>query len=339
MPSVTIKRILVIVVVIIGFAVIVNILSDIISDDNDVYISDNYGNINYNDVREYLAKVDFSSVKSSDLFRSGTVNKYTLKFFKYLQGKFKDMEFNEHIEAVRQYLHTLMDSREADEMLGLYKKFIDYEKQVAAELNNAGELKSSGDLLQVLKKMKSLQYQIFGKENAEIIFGTMMKAQEYPIRRGGVVNDNGLYASEKQKLLQKLNTDMWGDEGSNVENSRKPYTAYTETLSIYSKDMSEMSDKQKQEKLTEIRKSIFPPDVVLRLEAVDSRIETEKERDAQYQKDYNEIMQRNDISENEKNIEIRNLQNKIYGEDAESIRRMDNITKSSEELKKNYKIN
>jgi hypothetical protein len=71
-----------------------------------------------------------------------------------------------------------MDSREADEFIVLYKKYIEYENRVASELNNAGEQKTTGDMLKVLKKMKSLQYEFFGKENAEIIFGTMMKAQE-----------------------------------------------------------------------------------------------------------------------------------------------------------------
>ena len=102
---------------------------------------------------------------------------------------------------------------------------------------------------------------------------------------------------------------------------------------------SDLSEKQKQDKLTEIRKSIFPPDVVLRLEAVDVKIEAEKERDAQYQEDYNDIMNRNDISSDEKNYKIKELQNRIYGEDAESIRRIENIIRNSEELKKNYNVN
>lgn len=339
MPAVTFKRILFITAIIIGFAVIINILSDILSDDNDEYISNISEKIQYNDVKEYLSKIDFSSVNSSDLFRSGSVNKYTLKFFKYLQGKYKDMDFNEHFEAVRQYLYTIMESREADELLALYKKYLDYENLVATELNKAGELKTTGDLLKVLKKMKSLQYELFGKENAEIIFGAMMKAQEYPIRRGGIVNDSNLFAAEKEKLLQELNADMWGDEGSKVEKSRKPYIAYTETLSIYSKDMSEMSDKQKQDKIYEIRKSIFPPDVVLRLEAVDSQVEADKERDARYRKDYSAIISRNDISADEKNNKIRELQDKTYGEDAESVRRMESITSGREELKKSYNLN
>jgi lipase chaperone LimK len=103
---------------------------------------------------------------------------------------------------------------------------------------------------------------------------------------------------------------MWGEESARIESSRKPYIAYTETLFIYSKDLSEMSDKQKQDKISEIRKSIFPPDVVQRLEAVDNQFEADKQRDVRYQKDYNAIINRNDISADEKNKIIRELQDK-----------------------------
>lgn len=339
MGSITIKKISIVAVIIIGFAVIINILSDSISMRNDDYISNSSENIKYKDVKEYLAKVDFGTSDNADLFKSGAVNKYTLKFFKYLQSRYKEMELGEHFESVRKYLYTIMDSGEADKLLELYKKYVEYENLLATELNKAGELKTTEDFLNVLKKMKSLQVELFGKENAEIIFGAMMKAQEYPIRRGGIINDSTLYASEKEKRLKKLNSDMWGDEGSDVENSRRPYVAYTETLSIYSRDMSEMSDAQKNEKISEIRKNIFPPDVVQRLEEVDGNLEAEKQRDEQYKKEYGEINNNSELSSDEKNSRIRALQDRVYGEEADSVRRMENISKGKEELKKTYNIN
>lgn len=339
MAALKIKRMFIVAAIVIGFAVIVNILTDTISDDSAEYISDTSEKVQYSDVKDYLSKVDFGSSSNRDLFKSGTVNKYTLKFFKYLQGKFKDMDFSEHIDSVREYLYSVMNHKDADDLLVLYKTYLDYENRVANEINNAGELKTAQDLLKVLKKMKTLQYELFGKDTAEIIFGAMMKAQEYPIRRGGIVNDNSLYASEKEKLLQKLNSDMWGAEGDRIEKSRKPYVAYTETLSIYSKDISEMNDKDKQLKIKEIRKTIFPPEVVQRLEEVDSSIEAEKERDTQYQKEYALIVNRTDISADEKKIRIRDLQDKLYGEDADSMRRIESITSGSDELKKSYNTN
>lgn len=339
MRRITIKRFFLIIAVLIGFAIIINVLSESISGNTDDYISNTSGEVKYNDVREYLAKVDFGTNDNADLFKSGAVNKYTLKFFKYLQGRYKDMELGEHFESVRKYLYTIMDSGEADKLLELYKKYVEYENLLAAELNKAGELKTTEDFLNVLNKMKSLQVELFGKENAEIIFGAMMKAQEYPVRRGGIINDSTLYASEKEKRLKKLNSDMWGDEGSDVENSRRPYVAYTETLSIYSKDMSEMNDAQRGEKISEIRKSIFPPDVVQRLDEVDSNLETEKMRDEQYKKEYSDIMNNNEYSADEKNSRIRSLQDRVYGEEADSVRRIENISKGKEELKKSYNIN
>jgi hypothetical protein len=40
-----------------------------------------------------------------------------------------------------------------------------------------------------------------------------------------------------------------------------------------------------------------------------------------------------------KKIRIRELQDKLYGEDADSIRRIESITSGSDELKKSYNIN
>lgn len=339
MPKITFKRILIIAGALAGFAIILNVLTESISVSSDEYITKDSGAIKYNDVKEYLAKVDFSSQNNGQLFKGGVVNKYTLKFFKYLQTRYKDLDYNEHIEAVKNYLYSAMDSGEADKLLELYKKYIEYEKEMASELNSAGELKSTDDYLKILKKMKALQVELFGKENAEILFGTMMKAQEYPIRRGGIINDNNLYATEKEKRLQKLNSDMWGDEGSMIESSRKPYVAYTETLSLYSKDFSEMNDTQKQQKISEIRKNIFPPDIVQRLEDVDRNIESDKRRDEQYQKEYSDIMNNNELSGDEKNSQIKSLQDKVYGEEADSIRRMDDMSKGKDDLKKKFNIN
>ncbi len=339
MPKITFKRVLIITAALAGFAIILNVLTESMSVSSDEYISKDSGAIKYSDVKEYLSKVDFSSKNSTELFKGGVVNKYTLKFFKYLQTRYKDLDYDAHIEAVKNYLYSAMDSAEADKLLELYKKYIEYEKVMAAELNSAGELKSTDDYLNILKKMKALQVELFGKENAEILFGTMMKAQEYPVRRGGIINDNTLYAAEKEKRLQKLNADMWGDEGSMIESSRKPYVAYTETLSLYSKDFSEMSDSMKQQKISEIRKNIFPPDVVERLEDVDRNLESDKKRDEQYQKDYSNIMNNTELSGDEKNSQVKALQDKVYGEEADSVRRMEDMSKGKDDLKKKYNLN
>lgn len=339
MFQITFKRVLIFSSFLIGFAVIMNILSESINVNNDAYISDISEQIKYDDVKEYMAKVDFKDNRTTDLFKKGAVNKYTLKFFKHLQMKYKDMEYSDHIEAVRKYLYSIMESGEADKFIDLYIKYIKYENLVSSAINSAGEIKSTEDYLKLLKNMKSLQQEIFGKEIAEIIFGVMMKSQEYPIRRGGIINDNSLYASEKEKLLKKLNSDMWGEDGNKVEQSRKPYVAYTEALSIYSKDMSEMSDSQKNDKISEIRKSVFPPDVVKRLEDVDNEIEKEQQRDNQYKKEYDDIVNNNEISSEDKESKIRVLQDRIYGNESDSIRRIDSISKGKEEMMKEYNIN
>jgi len=333
------KNIILLVAFVAGLAIIINILSENMNSGDGEYISSTSEKIGYNDVREYLSRSDFSGQRADEYFKTGLVNRFTLKFFKYLQGQFRNMDYDSHLESVRKYLYSIMDTSEADEFLELYKKYVDYENRVAKAINSAGTMRSADDYLELLKKMKALQVEMFGNENADIIFGAMMKSQEYPIRRGGILNNNTMYAAEKEKMLKKLNSDMWGEDAAQVENSRKPYVAYNEALSLYSRDMSEMNDAERQNKISEIRKNIFTDDVVKRLENVDKQLADEKLRDEQYSRDYNSIMNNSELSDADKTEEINNLQSRTYGEGAESVRRIENLNKGKAEMLKKYKTN
>ena len=248
------------------------------------------------------------------------------------------MSLEEHFEAVQRYLESMMDINDVIKLMDLYKKFIEYENLAADEINRAGELTSPEDYLAMLRKLKKMQIEIFGQKDAELLFGAMMKMQEYPVRRSAIINDPNIYGAEKEKLLKKLNEDMWGNDAAEVEKSRKPYVAYTETLSIYEKDLSEMSEEMKAKKVDEIRKNIFPPDVVNRLEEVDRELEAEKKRDDDYKAELSKIESNDKLSAQEKEKSIKELQDRIYGEDAEAVRRRENISKATEEMLKNYNL-
>ena len=87
MATVTFKRMFFIIVIVIGLAVIINILSDIISNYNDDYISDTSEKIEYNDVKEYLSKVDFSSGDNKELFKKGYSKVKIAKELTYVLGQ------------------------------------------------------------------------------------------------------------------------------------------------------------------------------------------------------------------------------------------------------------
>ena len=143
-----------------------------------------------------------------------------------------------------------------------------------------------------------------------------------------------MYGSEKMDKIKKLNTDMWAEEGSNVENSRKPYIVYTEKMSIYSKDLSEMSDEQKVSKIREFRNSTFPPEVVERLEKVDQELALDKERDITYKEKYDDLVNDSSLNEEEKKEKINSLQNEIYGKNSDSLRRREAMNAGKSDLMK-----
>ncbi|HNX23876.1 MAG TPA: lipase secretion chaperone, partial [Spirochaetota bacterium] len=281
----------------------------------------------------------FSGDKSREYFKDNLINKYTLKFFKYLQETFKDMTYDQHIEAVRKYLYDSMDSESADKLLVIYKKFLDYENRIAAEISGIKDLETTDDFLNILLKMKKMQIEIFGEKDADIIFGASLKSQEYPIRRAGIVNDKSLYGKEKEERISKLNKEMWGSEGEELEKNRKPYTQYTEKIETYSKDLSEMTESDKLKKIKEFRAQVFSPDIVQRLEEVDSLMEAEKQKELSYLSAYSEITNNKDLNEKEKKEMIYNLQNKTFGEEADSVRRRTEMEAGKNDLIKKYKAN
>ena len=331
------KNIITFAIIIVLLVLAVKIVSNSFSSEEAEYISGDSKELSYTDVRDYLKKVDFSGDKSREYFKDNLINKYTLKFFKYLQETFKDMPFDQHIEAVRKYLYNSMDSESADKLLEIYKKFLNYENRLASDINkNMQDLNSTNDFLSMLSKMKKLQIEIFGEKDAEIIFGAALKAQEYPVRRAGIINDNSLYGKEKEERIRKLNKEMWGSEGENLEADRKPYNRYKDKIETYSKDLSEMSESAKANKIKQFREETFSPDIVKKLEEVDNIMEADKQKELSYLAASSEITNNSNLSEAEKREMITDLQNKTYGDEADSVRRREAIESGKSEMSKKY---
>lgn len=328
-------------ILIISFGVVCVILFNVfvrsVNSNVDEYISPASDKITYDDVKDYLKKIDYSRVKESGIFEDKIVNKHTIKFFKHMQVLFKDKSFDEHLIAIKEYLLTMMSPEEAERVLQLYKKFIDYENDVAALVNSSGRIGSEEDFLRLLQKIKKVQVKYFGSEDAVILFGAELKAQEYPLRRKAIINDTGLYGKEKEEKIAKLNQEMWGNQASEFEDSRKPYVKYQDKLNIYDKDLKEMSESERIAKIKDFRESIFPPDVVQRLEELDQQIVFEEQRDQEYKVSSDQINSDESLTASEKQEKITELQNATYGDQADSVRRVEEMEKRKKELLKKYK--
>lgn len=317
--------------------IILNVLLRSTGHDVEEYVSPSADKISYDDVKDYLKKIDFSKIKESGYLSSGrTVNRHTIRFFKYIQNMFKDKSYDEHIAAVMEYLVSVMDPAEAQKLVEYYKKFLKYEDEAAALISSEGEMSSAEDYLQLLAKIKKIQTKYFGIDDAEILFGAEIKAQEYPVRRGAVIYDKNLYGKDKEAQIAELNRDMWGDQATEIENSRKPYIKYQDKLSIYDKDLQEMDEASRSEKIREFREGIFPPDVVERLDKVDKILAAESEQNRAYKSGFEKITGDTSLNETEKQQKIIELQNSIYGDQAESIRQIEDIEKGKRELLDEY---
>lgn len=332
------KKKLIITASVIGvLLIILNVLFRSTSYDVESYISPSAEKISYDDVKDYLKKIDFSRIKESGYLTSGkTVNKHTIRFFKYIQNMFRDKSYDEHIAAVKEYFMSVMDPEDAKELIGYYKKFLEYENEAASLISSTGKLETADDYLQLLSKIKKMQIRYFGIDDAETLFGAEIKAQEYPVRRGAVIYDKNLYGKDKEAQIAELNRDMWGDQATEIENSRKPYIKYQDKLSIYDKDLQEMDEASRSEKIREFREGIFPPDVVERLDKVDKILAAESEQNRTYKSGFEKITGDTSLNETEKQQKIIELQNSIYGDQAESIRQIEDIEKGKRELLDEY---
>lgn len=317
--------------------IVINVITNIFSSEDTEYISGSSDELSYSDVRDYLKKVDFNDTKNREYFKDNLINKYTLKFFKFLQETFKEMNYDQHLEAVRKYLYDSMDSASADKLLEIYKIFLQYENRLASELNSMKDLNKTEDFLGILLKMRKMQVEMFGEKNADIIFGASLKSQEYPIRRAGIINDPTIYGKEKEDKIKKLNAEMWGKEAGEIENNRKPYIRYTEKIEAYSKDLSEMSDDAKASKMKQFREEVFSPEIVQRLEEVDSLMDAEKQKELSYMSAYSDIENNSELSAKEKQDMIFKLQNSTFGEEADSFRRRMDMEAGKKELINKYK--
>ena len=297
------------------------------------YIFDKKYNININDVNKTLNKVNFNKSNPKEFFADDVVNPHTLKFFKFLQKKFKEMNFKDHLEAIKEYLYSIMPENEAEKLFAIYKMFVEYELNMSKKLNAWGNPKNSEDALSMLRKMHEYRRKFFGKELADALFGADTKAKEYPLRRSKILHDGSLYAQDKEEKLKRLNEDMWGDEANAVENIPEPYTKYKEKLQLFSKDMSEMTDEDRSTKVREIRDSMFTPEVVERLEGVDKQIALEKVNEENYYSSEELIKNDPNLTDEEKTKKIYELQNEMFSSEAAAFRRRENIRKGRMRMK------
>ena len=300
------------------------------------YVFDRHSKIMMKDVRIYLGHSEFNEDAAKDYFKKDAINSYTLKYFLFLDGKFKDSRNPEELlQSARDYLNTVMPPDEADKLFAVYKTYVYYQRDVHDKITTWGRPSTPEEAIDYLHKLQDYRRKVFGDENADALFGPSVMLEEYPIRRGVIIGDQNLYGAEKEQKLNDLKKDMWGDEADIVDNDTEPLDRYNEKLKIYQKDMAEMtSDEEKRAKIRQFREELFTPDQVRRLDDVDRATADEKKNEEDYFAQENEIQNNNNLDADSKAQKIRELQDQMFGSEAEAFRRRQVVENELKQPKK-----
>ncbi|HNR89544.1 MAG TPA: lipase secretion chaperone [Spirochaetota bacterium] len=319
-----------------GILIVVIILIQVLKKDDPmgaVNIIDGSQKIDAEDYKLFFKNIRFEDGPTDKYFSKSIANQFTIKFFKFLQRKFGKMSFEDHLKAVEDYLNSTMDPRRAAEMYALYKKFAQYERSLMDTSKKWPTPKSPEDMIKYLQDVQEYRRSFFGKELADELFGTMVKTQEYGIRKNAIVNDKNLYGEEKEKRLKELKSKMWGADASAIDSELRPYDQYQEKLSVYDRDLSELPEAERTNRIKEYRNQFFTPEVVARLEKVDEQLANEKQAEEEYRRREQRIIADPNLTPEQKDSQIMYLQNEMFGEEADAFRRREAIRQGLEEMK------
>ena len=303
---------------------------------NEAIVFDKSSNIKLKDIETYYKIIDFKKENAKDYFKDKVVNPYTLKFLMFLDENFKEFDNKKDLfENVQKYLYSIMPADMADKLFDLYKKFVSYQLTLGEKTKDWGGMpQTTEQAIDFLHKIQDYRREVFSKDVADALFGTSVKAEEYPLRRGAILGDKNMYGAEKEKKLKQLNEDMWGEEADKVDAYADTYTKYKEKLAMFDKDLSEMNEEGKKAQIRTFREEIFTKDQVQSLENVDSAIADNEKKEKDYKDRENEIMNDPSLNKAEKENKLQELQNQMYGDEADALRRRLAIERASEAVLK-----
>jgi lipase chaperone LimK len=264
-----------------------------------------------------------------EYFSDEIVNVYTVRFFKFIQTEIDYTTREDHLKAVKAYLLSVLDPHKALEMFALYEKFLDYEIGLSEKMKSWSYPSTNDEFLRYLQTVQNYRREIFGTSVADAMWGAEVKAREYSIRKNVILFDQNLYGEEKERKIRDLNEEMWGEEAGSLEEppqtDPEKFTSYQEKQALYQRDIQELPPEQRREKINEFRKEYFSAEQIARLEKVDAELEAEKQKEAQYQLREKAIQNNPSLDPNQKAQAIRELQDNLFGEDADALRRRLNI--------------
>lgn len=276
---------------------------------------------------------DFSDKNIASYFTDNVIDAHTYNFLQHLDDLVSNLSSDEdHLEKIHQYLVARLPADQAEKMFDLYSLYLDYQINLQEQLKFQGMPRSPQDALENLADLQEYRRAVFGKENADMIFGASVEAQEFAIRRNIILYEDTLYGAEKMEMLKTLGDDMWGDELI-AQNDSAAYDRYQEALLLYQKDLSELrTDEERQIFMQQLKLDAFNPVQQQALEEVEQSIDDEMQVRETYYVREKEILNDLYLTEPERAEKIRELQDATFGDGADAFRRREAMEKGIEQL-------
>ncbi|KPA14113.1 Proteobacterial lipase chaperone [Candidatus Magnetomorum sp. HK-1] len=292
-------------------------------------------------------KVDNNSLQQTsdklpDFDYSSIINADTIDYFKHLSVMFPGISsIDGHFDKILEFLLTKYPKEQAEALFQVYKKYFKCETDLKNERVSWGFPKSADDWLEYIKRTYEFRLNSMGGKVGGLLFGTDYKKLSYKLKKSKILQDETLYGSDKEKWLEELGKEVWGDESQSTiyGDVNSSFDIYKQKMELYKKDLEEMTEEEKQEKIKEFRDELLTPELIENLEVAEKRTAEGKKRFESYKSEEQAIMQDPDMDETQKNERIKELQDKTYGVHADAFRRGQNILKETQEAAKKFQKN
>lgn len=258
----------------------------------------------------------------------------TLEFFAYVQHKFvRSPDKQSHLAAVRDYLLSRFDEDLARELYALYERCLECDLELMERFHTRPPGSTPDELLAYLHEIQEFRREFLGAGLADALYGQSVREAEYTIRRGAILEDDGLYGAEKQARLEALEAQSDLPAAPPV-----PHEAYQEKLALHRRDLAELSEPERRNLIKNLREECFPPETVQRLETVDACVREQQSRRDAYAEARRQLLADPALSPAERQHRLQRLRETTFGpEQARAVQKKETLRQATTDLRRRTK--
>jgi len=258
------------------------------------------------------------------------LNENTVRNFKALRTKFKDVRSIEDL-CNKVYADFLQhySKEEADVLLKVFKAYLSCEFSMSSETSKWKVPNTADGLQGYIDNAFNFRKNRLGDKIAERLYGVEHHKLTFKVQKAIIAKNSELYGKEKEKMIDKLASDIWGneyDKALHAESSR-PYEVYKEKLALYKKDMSEMDDDQKKKMINQFKQELLSPKLIQNLEEAEKMTHQASQEGKAYLDAKQQILNDSNLSSEEKDKKVKALQEEVFGKNLEAFQRAESLSK------------